>query len=219
MHRAQRAWDELAGPDWPAAGAPADGPLLPVREQVHQVLALLGVPPAPRMITAVHEAFFGGTLRPQQMASLQRDEERSYRAGPGRRPYYLCPALGAERLVPARSLIAISTWLAEDRIVGLLSPRVHFLTSAVRIAARARALERSGSCSGAAAGQLLRRLALNIPGLAAGPGHAAPGPVAVEAAARAELSLHADADRELRARAAARARRDLDDAGQLFGNR
>lgn len=218
LHRAQRAWDELTRPCPTGADAPAAGPLLPVTEQVHQVLALLGVPAAPRLIAEVHDAFSGGGLRLQQMASLRRDEERSYRTGPGRRPYYLCPALGAERLVPVRALIAISTWPAEVRIVGPLSPRVHFLTSAARIAARAGALEQSGSCP-AAAGRLLRRLALNIPGLAAEPGHAAPGPSAVEAAARAELSLHADADRELRALAAARAQRHLDAAGQLFGGR
>jgi hypothetical protein len=211
LHRAQRAWDELTWPPSPGAGAPAGGPLLPVREQVHQVLALLGAPGAPRLIAEVQEAFSGGRLRPQQMASLRRDEERSYRAGPGRRPYYLCPALGAEHLVPVRALIAIRARTAEDRIVGPLSPPVHFLTSAARIAARVSALEQSGNCP-RAADRLLRRLALHIPGLAA-----EPGPGDVEAAARTELTLHAGTDRELRARAAARARREMDDAGQLFG--
>ena len=82
LHRAQRAWDELTRPDPPGADAPTAGPLLPVREQVHQVLALLGVPAAPRLIAEVHDVFSGGGLRLQQMASLRRDEERSYRTGP-----------------------------------------------------------------------------------------------------------------------------------------
>ena len=74
--------------------------LLPAREQVHQALTLLGAPAAPKLIAAVHEAFFAGQLAPSRLASLRRDEERSYRAAPGARPYYLCPALTSDLLSP-----------------------------------------------------------------------------------------------------------------------
>ena len=118
--------------------------LLPAREQVHQALTLLGAPAAPKLIAAVHAAFFAGQLAPSRLASLRRDEERSYRAAPGARPYYLCPALTSDLLSPARALLCVSTWPLEQRIIGPLSPRVDFLTAAIRIAEAAPQPERDG---------------------------------------------------------------------------
>jgi hypothetical protein len=221
LRRAERAWDALVTPDGAVAEEPPDaGSLLPAREQVHQALTLLGVPSAPRLIAAVHAAFFTGQLAPSRLTSLRRDEERSYRSAPNARPYYLCPALTAELLSPARALLCISTWPMEQRIVGPLSPRVDFLTAAIRVAETAGGLAgagRPGSRSGAK--QLLRRFAMNIPGALDGPRgkDATPGDVA--AAAKAELDIHAGPDTDTRAQAARRARQQLDGAGQLFGAR
>ena len=135
LRRAERAWDALVTPDGAVAeDQPDAGSLLPAREQVHQALTLLGVPAAPRLIAAVHEAFFTGQLAPSRLTSLRRDEERSYRSAPNARPYYLCPALTADLLSPARALLCVSTWPMEQRIVGPLSPRVDFLTAAIRVA-------------------------------------------------------------------------------------
>ncbi|MGI3228750.1 hypothetical protein ACRJ4B_38100 [Streptomyces sp. GTA36] len=78
LRRIQRAWDALfaqAEEDEengapgentaPAQAAPAEPQtLLPAREQVHQVLTLLAVPAAPKLISTVHEAFFAGALAP-----------------------------------------------------------------------------------------------------------------------------------------------------------
>ncbi|MGI3202250.1 hypothetical protein ACRJ4W_35640 [Streptomyces sp. GLT-R25] len=126
----------------PAQAAPAEPQtLLPAREQVHQVLTLLAVPAAPKLISTVHEAFFAGALAPSRLTSLRRDEERSYRSAPGARPYYLCPALTSDLLSPARGLLTVSTWSLEQRIVGPLSARVHFLTSALNIADAAERLD------------------------------------------------------------------------------
>lgn len=49
-------------------------------------------------------------------------------------PYYLCSALTADRLVPARGLLAVSTWPLSRRVIGPLSPRVDFLLAARRLA-------------------------------------------------------------------------------------
>ena len=218
LRRAERAWDALVTPDGAVAeDQPAAGSLLPAREQVHQALTLLGVPTAPRLIAAVHAAFFTGQLAPSRLTSLRRDEERSYRSAPNARPYYLCPALTADLLSPARALLCVSTWPMEQRIVGPLSPRADFLTSAIRIAETASSLASAGPGSRAGAQQLLRRFAMNIPGALDGPRgkDAAPGDVA--AAARAELEIHAGPDADARAQAARRARRQLTDAEQLFG--
>jgi hypothetical protein len=219
LRRAERSWDALVTPpDRHEDERQGMASLLPAREQVHQALTLLGAPAAPKLVTAVHDAFFTGQLAPSGLATLRRDEERSYRAAPGARPYYLCPALTSDLLSPARALLCISTWPLEQRIIGPLSPRVDFLTAAARIAEAAPALSSTGSAS-AAAERLLRRFAMNIPG--AGP--AQPGgtitPETVAAAARAELDIHSGRDRDDRAQAAQRARQQLGDAEQLFGAR
>jgi hypothetical protein len=182
LRRTERSWDALVTPpDRPEEDRQGLASLLPAREQVHQALTLLGVPAAPKLIGAVHSAFFAGQLAASQLASLRRDEERSYRAAPGARPYYLCPALTSDLLSPARALLCVSTWPLEQRIMGPLSPRVDFLTAAIRTAEAARALSGT-STADAAAERLLRRFAMNIPG--AGPAHP-DGSAAAEAIAAA----------------------------------
>ena len=187
------------------------GALLPAREQVHQALTLLGAPAAPRLIVAVHDAFYAGRLAGARLTSLRRDEERSFRSAPYARPYYLCAALTADLLAPARGLLAISTWPMDRRVIGPLSPRVDYLTAAIRVAERFREL----SDATADARRLLWQFAANIPHAAASFRTMSPDEVA--SAGRAELAVHQQADSEIRAAAAARARAQLDDAEQLFG--
>ena len=203
------------GPLPPArlAAAPADGPLLPLREQVHQALTLLDVPTAPKLLSAVHDAFFAGEIPSARLTSLRRDEERSFRSAPFARPYYLCAALTAELLAPARGLLAVSTWPMDRRVIGPLSPRVNYLSAAIRVAESFLRIRSPGP----AAQRLLWRFAANIPGAADGARNMDPATVA--RAAQAELQVHADDDRAARTAAAGRARRQLDDAGQLFGSR
>jgi hypothetical protein len=246
LRRAERAWDALVTPsepegdkDDPHAGPRSSGQvrvgtgsLLPAREQVHQVLTLLGVPAAPKLIGSVHAAFFAGELTSSRLTSLRRDEERSYRSAPNARPYYLCPALTADLLSPARGLLTVSTWRLHQRVVGPLSPRVDFLKAAIRIAETMISLAESADDAESSAPQptaerLLWRFAANIPGAnqtdhvpreAAQTGQA-PDPYLVRAAAQAELDIHADADSDTRAAAAQRAGRQLSDFEQLFGTR
>lgn len=232
LREAQRLWDEgLARLESEqdaadAAGSAASGrgvsewtgsaasmsPALPAREQVHQALTLLGVPAAPRLIVAVHDAFHLDALPAARLTSLRRDEERSFRTAPYARPYYICAALTAELLAPARGLLAVSTWPMRARIVGPLSPRVDYLAAAIRIAQRCQDL--SGDIDNA--WKLLWRFAANIP-------QAAASLRTMDAdeiinAAQAELALHKGADSEVRELAAQRARDQLDDAEQLFGS-
>ncbi|MEU0785364.1 hypothetical protein ABZ341_27760 [Streptomyces sp. NPDC006173] len=236
LRRIQRAWDALFAQaeeaeennpsgssenDTPAGAAPAEPQtLLPAREQVHQVLTLLAVPAAPKLISTVHEAFFTGALAPSRLTSLRRDEERSYRGAPGARPYYLCPALTSDLLSPARGLLTVSTWSLEQRIVGPLSARVHFLTSALNIADATERLD--PDTLPLPARQLLARYAQNIPG--AQPPISQSHPVGapldlalLRRAAEDELTLHTESDTASRTQAAARARSQLDDAALLFG--
>jgi len=238
LRRAQRSWDALfaqaeeadgtddaPGPDTSRsasaqAPAPEQSAMLPAREQVHQVLTLLTVPAAPKLISTVHEVFFAGGLAPSRLTSLRRDEERSYRSAPGARPYYLCPALTSDLLSPARGLLTVSNWPLEQRIVGPLSARVHFLISALNIADAAERFDVDSLPL--AARRLLTRYAQNIPGAQppiqkpASP-HAPVDLPLLRRAAQDELALHTDSDTTTRTQAATRARRQLNDAEVLFG--
>jgi hypothetical protein len=236
LREAERAWEDALAEAETGAGAGGTGPgtkattataapaaathdetpapsgsLLPLREQVHEALSLLQVPAAPRLIATVHEAFFTSGFPTQRVTSMRRDEERSFRASPFSRPYYVCAALAADRLSPSRGLLAVSTWPLEKRVIGSLSPRVDFLEAAIRVA---EAIERIPAPVPAAR-RLLLRFAASIPGAAAGADRV--DPEAVKAAAEAELSVHKDEDTRIRQEAAERARRQLGDAEQLFG--
>lgn len=232
LRQAEGEWDRaLESADTPAdtpadapAGAPVGAPviepahtpgktLLPLREQVHEALSLLTVPAAPRLISTVHEAFFAASFPSAKLTSLKRDEERSFRAAPFARPYYICAALAADLLAPARGLLAVSTWPMEKRVIGSLSPRVDFLTAAIQVA---EAIERNPAPV-AAARRLLWRFAASIPGAAENPERMDPS--AVAEAAAAERRVHEAADRDARTAAARRARAQLNDAEQFFGTR
>jgi hypothetical protein len=215
-----------AMPDTARRATPASGPqalaplsepagsLLPLREQVYEALSLLQVPAAPKLIATVHEAFFGSTFPTTKVTSLKRDEERSFRTSPFARPYYICAALSADYLSPSRGLLAVSTWQMERRVIGSLSPRVDFLTAAIRVAD---AIERIPTPP-LTARRLLQRFAASIPG-ASGEIRDQVNPGVVRQAADAELSVHSEADSRMRKEAADRARRQLADAEQLFGAR
>lgn len=230
LRRAERAWDALVDTGEPAPVPPrpvpeaapaARGSQLPAREHVHRALMLLGTPAAPKLIVGVHEAFFPGELSASKLSSLRRDEERSYRSSPGARPYYLCPALAHDLLTPVRALVTISTWALEQRIIGPLSPRVDFLTGAIRIAEAVQtSAESTMEGPSPEALRLLWRFAVNIPD--AMPRNASGHEGALDArqvigAAQAELDVHNDTDRATRAAAARVARKSLGDDGQLFG--
>jgi hypothetical protein len=208
-HSERSAADQPRQPEGSASG----GLSLPLREQVHQALTLLTVPAAPRLISSVHEAFFAGVIPGARLTSLRRDEERSFRVAPFTRPYYLCAALTADLLGPARGLLAVSTWPMERRVIGPLSPRVDFLTAAIQVAESVQRVAHPSS----GALRLLWRFASNIPGGTTSGGKTDPRLVAE--AAEAERGIHADADTSARAAAAARARAQLDGAQQLFGTR
>ncbi|WP_414166375.1 hypothetical protein ACMATS_00225 [Streptoverticillium reticulum] len=221
LKRTQNAYNALFGSDdapeaTPPQPRPADEPDgagLPAREQVHQVLTLLTVPAAPKLLNQVHEAFFSGPLNTARLAAVRRDEERSFRSSPNARAYYICSALTADLLAPARALLALSTWPLEQRVVGPLTHRVHFLTSALRLAEAAAA-----RTDDALQREPIRRLLLhynrNIPGCPT------QGPLDLDAlrhSAAAELAIHADDDADARTEAARRAQQ-LADVERLFGN-
>ncbi|GAA0903586.1 hypothetical protein GCM10009558_002540 [Virgisporangium aurantiacum] len=215
LRKVEAEWDAslaaIAGPEplEDSAKAPT-APLLPVRDQVHQALTFLTVPAAPKLIVALHNALFGGTLASAQLTSLRRDEERSFKTNRHGRPYYICAALTADRLSPARGLLSVSTWPLQARLVGPLSPRVHFLKAAIQVAGHLRQPE----WATLPARRLLWEFAANIPGGART--FESMTPDAVQHAAQTELEVHEDTDRSHR-EAPAQWASNLDDLQQMFG--
>ncbi|MFF2205156.1 hypothetical protein [Streptomyces sp. NPDC058145] len=208
------ATTEPAAPFRQAHGKQATHGTVPVREQVHQALTLLGAPASPKLISSIYEAFFTEPLIATKLASLRRDEERSFTAQGYARPYYICAALTHDRLTPARGLLAVSVWPLERRIVGPLSPRADFLVHAIGTAEQILRLDTAGYPASGAARQLLRRFALNIPGAY---DDEEIDPERVISAARTEAAVHHEADNSQRRTAADRARDQLADVQQLFG--
>ncbi len=199
----------------PAPVHPSAGVSVPIREQAHQALTLLGAPASPKLISAAHEAFLTGPIVTAKLGSLRRDEERSFNAQPHARPYYICAALTYDRLGPARGLLAVSTWPLEQRIIGPLSPRTDFLTHAIHVAEQVQRIRTDGRDPGLPAWRLLRRFAVNVPG--ADDGSDTPDPERVADRAAGEARVHADADTTERREAADRARQRLPAVQQLFG--
>lgn len=213
LRAAETEWDTaVLGSPEPPAPARQSTAAVPVREHVHRALTLLSVPAAPKLVLAVHDAFFSGELVPARLTSLRRDEERSFRAAPYARPYYICAAMTTDLLAPARGLLAVSTWSSAQRMVGPLSPRVDLLTGAIRLARHM--IDHGYTPAGQ---RVLWQLAVSIPGATDGKNI---DPELVRAAAERELEVHRDDDTQQRADAAERAVRQLaDPAAQLFGVR
>ncbi|MDT0318445.1 hypothetical protein [Streptomyces millisiae] len=210
---------ELPAPS-PPAPAPSRlaGGATPIREQAHQALTILEAPAGPKLIAATHEAFLSEAVITTRLGSLRRDEERSFVAQPFARPYYICPALSHDRLIPVRGLLAVSTWPLERRIMGPLGPRADFLTHAGSIARQIARMRAAGHEPALPAWALLRKFALNIPGAYEGTGM--PDTARVIQAAEAEAAVHAEADEATRRSAADRARGELKDPARLlFGVR
>ncbi|KOU43240.1 hypothetical protein [Streptomyces sp. WM6378] len=215
LRAAQDGWDALL----PGASAPASrlAPGLPrsmrsVREQVLETLNLIGAPAGQKTIRSVRGAFFGTVLAASRLASLRRDEERSFRSRSSPRTH-VCPALVADTFRPVRSTLASSEWPLPQRLLASGSERVNYLTMAVNLAETAERAGRETSGDAEAIKQLLQDIARNIPGLNSGrPVSAA----RIRDAAQRELDRLLPADQDARNKAADRAAQ-LDGTQRLFG--
>ena len=186
-----------------------------LRDQIISALRLLGRPSSIRLVADVARARFGEAIPTSRIASLRRDEERSWVRSPAARPTYIVPPLSIDRFAPVRGSLSLSAWPLEARIVGPASPRVDMLLALVGLADElnqdrdapwAPALER-----------VVWRLAATVP-RAVDLGKTL-NPETVSTAARAELARLEPEDARERQSAAERARAHLDDQGMLFGTR
>lgn len=204
------------GPGSTATGAPT------IREQVADVLGILTRPASVSLIRDVATARFGDTIQPSRLASLRRDEQRSWLAAhrgsaPGARslarPAYVVPALTFDRFAPVRGMLALSSWPLEIRLIAPASPRVDVLHIIIRLITE---LDHSPDAMWA---PNLRRLVWRFARTVAGVIESRDGLDydQVRAAAESELRQVAEGDANERASAAQRAREQMDEETQLFG--
>jgi hypothetical protein len=115
--RAPTASDQPERPD--AASAE-------IRERVLDALELIGVP-SPLKLLADVLAIQGHRVTLRQLARLRHAEQREHHASTATGERFLVPALSTLDLTALSGSIALSSWPAEQRLVGSRSPRVHHL--------------------------------------------------------------------------------------------
>lgn len=192
---------------------PTDRHEEPIREAVLDTLTFLGRPAGIPLVTDVLRARGGPELPSGRLASLRRDEERSYTSS-ATRPSYVVPALAYDRFTPVRGMLANSAWPLPIRLISPASGRVDFLHAVAAIAAAA-AERDTTSAEPSALNGMLWKLARTVPDAVDGELE----PSRVRQAALAELEIHLETDERERAAAAERARAQLSDHEQLFGHR
>jgi hypothetical protein len=187
------------------------------RERAVIALTELSVPSSPKQIAAYAQARTGEPFDVRALASIRRDEYRSWDSG-SKRDTYLVPGLEGPWFVAGRGSLALSRWPLWQRIVGSLSPRVDHLRSCLQIIAQ---IENVGAetDTGVRLRTLLARCAGSIPGALEDAWTLDKDVDAsrVRQATAAELGLIEEEDKKARKREAERAMRQLNDEQRLWG--
>lgn len=188
-----------------------------MRERALQAVTQLGVLCSPKLIASYSQARTGVDFDVKSLASIRRDERRSWEKS-NRRDVYLVPALEGPWYAASRGRFALSSWPLWRRIVGPLTPRTDHLRVCIRLAETIEKT-RELDVDPEAMLKLLHGFALTVPD-AIGDTWAAPADMdlaRVRGAAQQELALHEQEDEIGRKAAAERALRTLDQAHQLWG--
>lgn len=182
------------------------------REQAVTALTELSVPSSPKQIAAYAEARTGEQFDVRALASIRRDEYRSWASG-SKRDTYLVPGLEGPWFVAGRGRLALSHWPIWQRIIGPLSPRADHLRSCLQLVGQ---IESMGSGGGAAMRMcnLLVEYARSVPGAFLGN---EVDVSRVRAAILSELELIQTEDESSRKREAERAMRQLNDEQLIWG--
>jgi hypothetical protein len=187
------------------------------REQAVTALIELSAPSSPKQIAAYTEARTGERFDVRALASIRRDEYRSWASG-SKRDTYLVPGLEGPWFVAGRGRLALSHWPLWQRIIGPLSPRADHLRLCLQL------IEQIESTRGKAdVGMRMRNLlveyARSVPG-ALQETWSSGNEVDVSrarAAVLSELELIQTEDENSRKREAERAMRKLNDEQLIWG--
>lgn len=190
-----------------------------MRERAIAAVAELNVPCSPRLIAAYAEARTGEPFDVRAIASIRRDEYRSWKtSGGSRRHTYLVPALEGPWLLAGRGRFALSYWPLWQRIVGPLSPRADHLKICLCLVEQVESADRKSDLAGRMR-TLLADYARTVPGALSDAWESGPSldTSRVREAVAAELSLIKSEDEGWRMREAERATRTLNAEQQLWG--
>ncbi|HST39358.1 MAG TPA: hypothetical protein VLK58_07605 [Conexibacter sp.] len=133
------------------------------RQRAIAALTELGVACSPREIAAYAAARMGEPFDVRALASIRRDERRSWNSGT-QRDCYIVPTLEGPWLVAGRGRFGLSHWPLWQRIVGPLSPRADHLRACRNLVEQAERLRPLDAGAGERLGALLAQYARSIPG-------------------------------------------------------
>jgi hypothetical protein len=217
QRQAELAWQKARRLGQRRVQRPVLSKIPSMRERAIEAVMQLNVPSSPKLIAAYCEARTGDPFDLRAIASIRRDEQRSWKSG-SRRDTYLVPALEGPWLAAARGRFALSHWPLSIRIVGPLSPRTDHLRVCLRTVDQ---LE--GASTNPEEAKRLRKLlaeyARTVPGAMV---NAWDLPdeldlARVRAAVKSELDVLQPEDDSWRQREAQRAARTLSDVQQIWG--
>lgn len=217
QREAEMAWQRARRLGQRHAKRPALSKVPSVRERAVSAVAELNVPSSPKLIAAYCEARSGEPLDLRAIASIRRDEYRSWTSG-SRRDTYLVPALEGPWFAAGRGRFALSHWPLMQRIIGPLSPRANHLKVCLHLVDQIESM--SGNSNAAARmGKLLAEYARTVPGAMENAWDAS-GEVNTARVREAVVSehnlIHAE-DEISRKREAERAARSLGDIQKIWG--
>jgi hypothetical protein len=187
------------------------------RERAVTALTELSVPSSPKQIAAYAEARTGEQFDVRALASIRRDEYRSWISG-SKRDTYLVPGLEGPWFVAGRGRLALSHWPLWQRIVGPLSPRADHLRLCLQLIGQIENAGRKGEME-MRMRNLLAQYASSVPGASEDVWASSQGldMSRVRAAVVAEQELIETEDENSRKREAERAMRKLSDEQLIWG--
>jgi hypothetical protein len=198
------------------AALPARGPS--GRQRAVAALTEIAVPSSPKEIVAYASARTNTPFDVRTLASVRRDERRSWESG-SQRDTYIVPALEGPWLVAGRGRFALSHWPLWQRVIGPLSPRADHLRACRNLVEHAERLRPLDGVAAERLRELLARYARSVPGALeqAWSTGAEVNPERVLIAVNNELDLIGDEDESWRRQQAERAARQLTDEQKMWG--
>jgi hypothetical protein len=198
------------------AALPARGPN--GRQRAVAALTELDVACSPKEIATYAQARAGEPFDLRTLASVRRDERRSWDSG-SHRDTYIVPTLEGPWLVAGRGRFGLSHWELWRRVIGPLSPRADHLRACRHLAEHAERLQSLDPVAAERLLELLAGYARSVPGALEHPWSAG-GEIdlgQLRLAVDAELELIGGEDETFRREQAARATRQLSDEQRLWG--
>jgi hypothetical protein len=198
------------------AALPARGPN--GRQRSVAALTELEVPSSPKEIAAYATARSGEPFDLRTLASVRRDERRSWDSG-SHRDTYIVPTLEGPWLVAGRGRFGLSHWPLWRRVIGPLSPRADHLRACRSLVEHTERLRPLDAAAAERLLELLARYARSVPGALehAWSAGAEIDLDAVRVAVASELELIGEEDECYRREQADRATRQLTDEQKLWG--